>query len=254
MMYRVLAPGDPAPWVKLPTPTYPGVRLDKAAGRYVVLCFLASTRNDGAQVALRAVAARRALFDDVRASFFSVSNDRADEQLGVKDRIPGIRFFWDFDGEAARLYGALSPEAKPQSGPVEVRQIWYVLDPMLRILKVVPFGDDPAVSAKETLDYVAALPPPGQHAGIDIPPPVIVLPSVFEPAFCERLIQIYEAHGGKLSGFMNEVGGKTIMQENTEVKVRRDVSLDDQQLLVEICSGACSGGSCPRSRRCISST
>ena len=234
MMYRVLAPGDPAPWVQLPTPTYPAVRLDKAAGRYVVLCFLASTHDTGARAALREVAARRALFDDDRASFFAISNDRADQQAGIKDRIPGIRFFWDFDGEAARLYGAQSPEAKPQNGRIEVRQIWYVLDPMLRILKVVPFGDEPAASAKETLDYVAALPPPGQHAGLDIPPPVIVLPSVFEPTFSERLIQIYEAQGGKLSGFMNEVGGKTVVHENAEVKVRRDVSLEDKALLVEI--------------------
>jgi len=234
MMYRVFAPGDPAPWVQLPTPSFLAVRLDKAAGRYVVLCFLASTGDAGARTALRAVAARRALFDDHRASFFAVSNDRADQHAGLKDQIPGVRFFWDFEGEAATLYGALSPEAKGLKGTVQVRQLWYVLDPMLRILKVVPFGTDAVASAKEVLDYVEGLPPPALHAGIDIPPPVIVLPRVFEPDFCERLIGVYEAQGGELSGFMNEVDGKTVVHANTEVKVRRDVTIADHDLQVEI--------------------
>ncbi len=234
MMYRVLLPGDPAPWVQLPTTSFPSVRLDKAAGRYVVLCFLASTRDAGAQAALQAIASRRALFDDARASLFAVSNDRADQQAGLKDQIPGIRFYWDFEGEVALLYGALSPEAKRAEGRVEVRQVWYVLDPMLRVIKVVPFGDDPAASAKTALDYLEALPQPAQHAGIEIPPPVIVLPSVFEPDFCARLIQAYEAHGGKLSGFMSEVDGKTVVRENAEIKVRRDVTIADRDVQVEI--------------------
>lgn len=234
MKYRILLPGDPAPWVRLPTPSFDGVRLDKAGGRYVVMCFLGSMRDPRSQAALQAVAARRALFDDARASLFFVSNDNADQQASVKDQIPGIRYYWDFDGEAAQLYGALAMEATTIKGRVTVRQLWCVLDPMLRVLKVVPFGSDPAARAKETLDYVAALPPPERHAGVDIPPPIIVLPSVFEPALCERLISTYETQGGKLSGFMSEVDGKTVLRENAEIKVRRDTALTDQDLITDI--------------------
>lgn len=233
MMYRVLLPGDPAPWVQLATPTFSNLRLDKAAGRYVVLCFFASAGDTAARAALKAVAARRPLFDDAHASFFGITNDRADPGQ-LKDYIPGIRFFFDLGGDAALQYGALSPDAKPGNGHVQIRQMWYVLDPMLRILKVVPFDGDGAASAKTVLDYVEALPPPARHAGIEIPAPVIVLPSVFERDFCERLIGVYEAQGGRLSGFMNEVDGKTVEEKNADVKIRRDVTIEDTDLHAEI--------------------
>ena len=56
--------------------------------------------------------------------------------------MPGIRYFWDFDGTIGRLYGALPLDAKPGSGPVSARRFWIVLDPMLRVRNVVPFRPD----------------------------------------------------------------------------------------------------------------
>ncbi len=232
MKYRVLSVGDPAPWVTLATSTHPSLRLDMAGGRYLVLCFFGSTKDAFAEAALQAVRARRKLFDDLKASFFGFSLDRGDHTAGlITDEIPGLRFFRDFEGKASVLYGAISPEAVP-AAQVQVRPLWFVLDPALRILKAVPFGADPAASAREVLDFVEGLPPPGRQ-GIEIPVPVIVLPNVFEPALCETLIAYYEAKGGTPSGFMDEVAGKTIVQESLDFKSRRDVQIEDKALQLE---------------------
>ncbi len=60
--------------------------------------------------------------------------------------------------------------------------------------------------------------------------PVLILPRVFEPAFCERLIAAYQADGGEASGFMREVDGKTVAVHDPSHKRRRDHNLDDEDL------------------------
>ena len=112
--YLDLMPGDPCPWLRhrrsanqlhcglddrlLP----PG--LDRMAGRYrPVLCIGRRTvaAND-------AVLRHRSEFDEEHACFFVVSIDPADQaEKRVEDKLPGVRFFWDFHGMLSRLCGAL---------------------------------------------------------------------------------------------------------------------------------------------------
>src|SRR5262245_30722213 len=139
--YRNLLPGDPAPWFHQRASVNPNYAFDAAAGRYLVLCFFMSAGNPRAQAALAAALANSALFDDQRAAFFGVSIDPADEQQKrVATRLPGYRYFWDDDCKISKLYGAV-PVDGPEAG-AGARQLWVVLDPTLRILKVVPFRAD----------------------------------------------------------------------------------------------------------------
>jgi predicted 2-oxoglutarate/Fe(II)-dependent dioxygenase YbiX len=105
-----------------------------------------------------------------------------------------------------------------------------VLDPTLRIMKVVPFAADGS-DAREVFAYLRALPAPSRHAGFEIPPPVLVLPRVFEPEFCRELIGLYEKHGGEESGFMREVDGKTVSVTDHRHKRRRDYTITDQAVI-----------------------
>src|SRR5262245_39815755 len=103
-----LGAGDPAPWFHQRSPGNPNYAFDTAAGRYIVLCFFGSAADPCGRAALDAVFANRGHFDDARACFFGVSLDPADEREGrVRDSMPGLRFFWDFDGTVSRLYGAI---------------------------------------------------------------------------------------------------------------------------------------------------
>ncbi len=228
-----LLPGDPAPYFFQRSPANPRFVFDTAAGRYLVLCFFGSAADSHSQAAIAAVRARPHLFDDVNASFFGVSIDPADEAQGrVADSYPGYRFFWDFDGSVSRLYGAVANDSAPEIVSMPVRRLWVVLDPTLRVMQVVPFqrnrGDIDALIA-----YLEALPPPDRFAGFEIQAPIIVLPNVFEPDFCGRLIELYETHGGQDSGFMREVDGRTVGVTNYGHKRRRDYVIGDSQVVAQ---------------------
>ena len=87
-----------------------------------------------------------------------------------------------------------------------LRRIWVVLDPTLRTLKVTPFRPDGS-EALELMQYLKSLPPPERFAGFEVQAPILVLPNVFEPEFCAKLIAQYEASGGQETGFMRDIGG-----------------------------------------------
>jgi peroxiredoxin/predicted 2-oxoglutarate/Fe(II)-dependent dioxygenase YbiX len=229
--YVALAPGDPAPWFHQRSTTNPRYAFDSAAGRYLVLCFFATAGDAEGRAALEAVLANRRHFDDRRASFFGVSVDPADEAEGrVRESMPGIRFFLDFDGAVSRLYGALSPDAKPR--PAAARRFWIVLDPTLRVLSVIPFAADGRDRA-DLFAFLDRLPPPERFAGFEVQAPVLVLPNVFEPDFCRMLIRLYEAHGGEESGFMREIDGKTVLVHDHAHKRRRDYIIEDPAVIKE---------------------
>ena len=222
--FRNLVRGDPAPWFRQRSAAQPNYSFDTVAGRYIVLCFFASAADARAQAALAAVLAAPQVFDDAHASFFGVSNDPADEAR-LRERYPGYRFFFDFDGTAALLYGA-----RAQDEDV-LRRLWIVLDPALRVLHAAPFD---AASAEEIVALVAALPPPGRHGGVEAFPPVLQISDVFEPDLCRSLIDAYESKGGEDSGFMRERDGKTVLVVDHQHKRRRDCIMQDPKLIAAV--------------------
>ena len=229
--YITLAPGDPAPWFKQRSFANPRYSFDTAAGRYVVLCFFGSAGDGHSQAAMKAARSRARFFDDATACFFGVSHDAADETgKRVADQYPGYRYFWDFDGTIGRLYGSLPGELEMQRPPV--RRMWVVLDPTLRVLKIVPFAKDQS-DVVEVMAYLDALPPAARFAGFDLQAPILVLPNVFESEFCRKLIGLYEAHGGEESGFMREVDGRTVAVHDHGHKRRKDFNIEDTEVIKE---------------------
>ena len=227
--YASLTVGDPAPWFRGRCTSNPDFAFDTVAGRYVVLGFFGSAGDGPGRRALAAVEAHRALFDDDRACFFGVSADPDDErEVRVREAMPGLRHFWDFDGRIARLYGVAprGGDAPEPGATVGLRRRWLVLDPTLRVAAVFPLAEDAALFA-----YLAGLPPPDRFAGFEVPPPILVLPDVFEPALCRDLIERYDRHGGAASGFMRDVGGRTVQVQDPGHKMRRDHVLADPDLI-----------------------
>lgn len=223
--------GDPAPRFTAATASNPRYIFDTVAGRYVVLCFFVSAGTPGGAAALGAVAANRQRFDDERLCFFGVSVDPKDKESGrVQQSLPGVRHFWDFDGSVSRLYGALPRDAGPD-GQVSARQFWVVLDPTLRVLAVIPFKPGGAEHAR-LFACLDALPPSHLHAGQPVQAPVLVLPNVFEPEFCRSLIALYEADGGRDTGFMSDVAGKTVELLDPARKRRRDLIVADEEVIL----------------------
>jgi peroxiredoxin len=221
--YVTLAPGDPAPWFHQRSTSNPNYAFDTAAGRYVVLCFFASAADASGRAALEAMLANRQYFDDTRACFFGVSLDPGDEAEGrVRDSLPGLRFFWDFDGAISRRYGAIAREAQGAIDLANVRRFWIVLDPTLRVLASFPFTPD-GTEHEALFHFLDRLPEPAQFAGLELQAPVLFLPNVFEPEFCRYLVRLYEQHDGTESGFLREVNGQTVAVHDYSHKRRKDL-------------------------------
>lgn len=227
-----LRKGDPAPWFHQRNLANPRYAIDTAAGRYLVFCFFASAGAPIAQSALRAVAQHPELFNDEHASFFGVSIQPADEEKNrLHERYPGYRYFWDFDLTISKLYGACERDASPpgETG-IKYRRMWIILDPAMRVLArlfMKPDGSDTI----ELIELLKRLPSPSHHAGSESPAPILLLPDVFEPELCARLIDLYRNAQPEDSGFMREERGLTVSAIDHAHKQRRDVEIADEQLI-----------------------
>ena len=225
-----ILPGDPAPRFVAATTTNPRFTFDTVGGRYIVLCFLGTAGDDAGQRALRAIAAHHHVFDDEKICLFGVVVDPEDHsQNRVQERVPGIRFFLDYDIEISRRYGVVAQDAAPGQ-PVAYRRCWIILDPALRVLQSFAFSESDPDHAG-VFDFLASLPPVDRYPGLPVQAPVLCLHSVFEPALCQKLISLYEAHGGGESGFMREINGKTVGVYDHNHKRRKDHNIIDEEII-----------------------
>jgi predicted 2-oxoglutarate/Fe(II)-dependent dioxygenase YbiX len=60
-----------------------------------------------------------------------------------------------------------------------------------------------------------------------------MLPNVFEPEFCQKLIAIHQAHGGDEIGVARDVGGKTVGVTDDSFKRRRDYYIENKDVILE---------------------
>jgi peroxiredoxin/predicted 2-oxoglutarate/Fe(II)-dependent dioxygenase YbiX len=226
-----LAPGDPAPWFVAPSTSNPRYHFDAAAGRYLALCFFGSAATDEARRLLDTLCARRDLFDDLHASFFGVSADPDDLRLSrVRQLLPGYRYFSDFNGELAALYGVA---ASSSSGPIALTT--FVLDRALRVIACVT-DRDPSVHADSVIGLIAACPRISDTRQAADNAPVLQVPRVFEPEFCRDLVALYERNGGEDSGYMvtDPATGHTVLKVDYSHKRRRDYSIADASVRAAI--------------------
>lgn len=226
--------GDPAPSFYQRTPANPRYAFDSAAGRYLVLCFFGSAGDAQSLAAMSAAMARSDLFNDQHASLFGVSADPEDEtQARIANRVPGVRIFWDFDLTVAKLYGAAPINAQQEDNAACIKRFWLVLDPTLRVMANIPFQPDGA-DVQQVLALLENAPPPERFAGIELQAPILYLPRVFEPDICRHLIDLYNATGGYESGFMREIGGRTMGISDPNHKRRKDYDITDKDLIAAL--------------------
>ncbi|MFN3388258.1 MAG: 2OG-Fe(II) oxygenase [Allosphingosinicella sp.] len=214
---RPLEPGDAVPWFAAQAlDGRPDYKFDTVAGRHILLLLTPSAGDEAAAAALGAVLAKRPLFDDLHACFFGITADPQDVAQGrIAQMLPGLRWFLDYDrGLAARL-GAVDAGG-------EYRPHMLLLDPMLRVVGRYPLAM--AERALADLQAVLAAPPPAAFA------PVLTVPHIFEPELCRELIDLYKSSGGEPSGFMRDVGGKTVLVTDPAHKLRRDHVIEDEKL------------------------
>jgi peroxiredoxin len=216
----MLQAGEPAPLFKCRTRGNPDYAFGSVGGRYVLAVFVGSAGHPIAANALRALAQAHTIFDDAHACAFLITNDPADESRpGVADRVPGIRWMFDDNRAVVEQFGLVQP------GRDQLRLMAYLLDPALRVIEAAGLDQLPHLLAR-----LAELPPPDDYAGTRLHAPVLIVPRVFEPEFCQTLIAYSEQHGAQDSGFMVERDGITLGELNHSFKRRADTTIEDEEL------------------------
>ncbi|MPY94163.1 MAG: redoxin domain-containing protein [Acidimicrobiia bacterium] len=213
--------GEQAPWFAARC-TSPVFHFDQMAGRVTVLSFLGSAGlADSARILADLHGRHRGLFDDVTASFFAVTVDPEDARLQrVAHALPGIRVFWDHDQQVCRRYAV--------SGPAERHTL--VLDQRLRVVEIVPFDDRPETHLDRVAAAMARVPTFAPPSVAQPQAPALVIPDVFEPVLCQHLMDTYERQGGRESGFMRDVEGRTVEVLSAREKRRRDTEVVEEGL------------------------
>ncbi|WP_254509286.1 2OG-Fe(II) oxygenase [Anatilimnocola floriformis] len=212
-----LLPGDPAPWFVARSNVNPRFQFDSAAGRYLVLTFFHSAEDPAGCDFLDEVDKHAGRFDVENVFFMGVSTTPGDEDVSrLRSHRPGMVYFFDFDLAISRLYGVEAGTAP--------RRLTLLLDPALRVLRVIPWNGRAAEHMAEILAVLQQYPPMSTLQGCA---PVLVVPNVFERDFCRTLIRQYQAHGGSESGFMRDINGKTVLLIDHAHKRRTDFELTD---------------------------
>jgi predicted 2-oxoglutarate/Fe(II)-dependent dioxygenase YbiX len=211
--------GEPVPGFRARAESNPRFAFDTVAGRWVLVLIPGSLGAPGVAERLQAVIAPHAArFDVTNAALIVIGTDKEDERASRLKDGHGRRVLWDDDGSARKALRALGEDGSTRTG-------WLLLDPMLRVVGVWPLDAGEAAMAA-----FAAVPSPADHAGVPLHAPVLIVPRVFEPAFCRQLIALYEAQGGGESGFMRDVDGKTVGINDPSHKRRKDAVIESEEL------------------------
>ena len=222
-----LSAGDPLPWFTQDNTSSEEFQIQTTGGRYLLFAFFGSAADAGGQAMLTVAQRGRHFFDDLKIAFFGVSVS-PDDQKAVKQELPGIRHFWDFDGSVSRACGAVSLDLS-----MAYRRLWMIVNPDLRIRAVMEAtGEDAGVGA--VLAALEALPALDQYNGFTAQAPILILPNVFDEERCKSLIKMYQDAGGRESGFMRDIDGKTVEVMDRSHKSRSDFIISDEELQQQI--------------------
>ena len=210
--------GDPVPWFSAPLIADGAFNLSVAAGRWIVLSFLGSPANPRVEQELAELFRDSHLFDDDRIVFYGVLTAPPNDPAPYLNRSTAASaFIADYDGAVSRAFGAAE---MPRT---------IVLDPMLHAVADIAwdYADGHAATVRGVLQTLPAV---DDSAGVPLTAPVLIVPRVFDFPLCDVLIQFYEKLGGKDSGFLLDVDGKTAQVVDYRLKRRNDLVVAHPQL------------------------
>ncbi len=215
-----IALGDPVPWFSAATITGGSFHLQVAAGRWIVLCFLGPADGAQARQKLAELLRDTDLFDEDRLTAHVVLTTPAEPPAEIGNS--AVSFLADYDRALSRSYGALETSRT------------VVLDPMLRAVANIAWNrlDDHLAGLR---DLLRSLPRVDDAGGVPMNAPVLIVPRVFDFPFCELLVKLYDRMGGKDSGFMLDVAGKSQTVVDHRLKRRSDLPLVAPELREAIC-------------------
>jgi peroxiredoxin len=229
----MLLQGDFAPFFHAASSVNRNFCFDTVAGRYIVINFFGSTRIPSSRQFLSQIISHGDRFDVTNLVFFGVTNDPEDVDCIEAERFPGRIYFHDLDLAVSKKF-QVAPEIAERAGqgiePWGISRTTFVLDQSLRVVGIIPMNDDGIPGQIDRIfSLIDSMP---RVAALSTAPPVLIVPYVFEPELCRRLINYYETHEVEDSGFMRDVNGKTVGIVDYSHKRRMDCEIIDQDIIL----------------------
>ena len=225
MAITKLMPGDFVPKFIVNSNVTPEFHFDQVGGKRIVLCCFGTAQRDVNRLAFENLVAQigRLVLDNTYVIGLSMDpHDVEDPRLA---RMSGlVTIFWDMGGAVSRALGVLTPvEGRP--GAEHFRAASVLIDENMRLVARLPLGE-PDTHGQRVLDAVAALvaAPRVEH------PPILIIPDVFDPDFCARLIALHRADNCR-TGQMSERYGRTYGVVDLSRKSRTDHAIADPEAL-----------------------
>ena len=223
---RPIQYGEAMPHIGVATSLNPESAFGTLAGRHILLCVHADANQPAAQEALAAMQKSLLLHNWDHRALVAVSCNPADQQHPViQETAQKALVIWDFSYAALKAWGLVQKTAHGDQAKLG----FILLDPMLRVVNSWTLSD-----YKAALAAFAALPKPDDYMGVPLHAPVLVVPRVFEPAFCQRLIKYYHDTGSEESGISRDINGQTQNVEVPDFKRRRDSMITDEALAAAV--------------------
>ena len=206
--------------------------LTLALGKPIVVLFYGGNKSSLTRDTLRGFAEVNGALAE-RAVVFAINGEAVEENIRFSEEMElPFPLLADPEQLAITLYDL--GRARPgENGPAIAGALaCLVADPNCRIMRIDPCVTDPDY-AQKILAFVEGIPEDipqevGTHA------PVLVVPRVFDPDFCQRLIEQYETAGNQPSGVRQGDGYSSVNVLDAEQKSRRDHVVVEPVLKQEI--------------------
>jgi predicted 2-oxoglutarate/Fe(II)-dependent dioxygenase YbiX/peroxiredoxin len=227
-----LAPGDFVPDFRAESTINPAYHFDTLGGHRVLLLFVVSGATEPGRWMCEALQSSREWLRQQGVLPFVVTADPRDRDGRLAEIAQLATIFWDCDRAVHKLYG-MTVDQPGAAAPPAYRAGGFLIRENLRLHAYLSAA--PIQQFVESLtDAVATLPPRTPAEPVGGHAPVLQVPDVLDRSFCRRLIDFYEAKGGKVSGFMRDVGGTTRGLLDASTKRRFDCYIDDSVLQQQI--------------------
>jgi len=240
----MLTSGDLAPNFVLPDQDAQNLVLygRRVAGSPVALAFCAGGENAAPLRAALAHVSKELDKAGIKLILVNRESSTANAVFAAKDNID-FPLVSDLDGRLTSAYG-IAVAADLNVGIVAMpspQPTIYLLNLNFKVICSLRFnhnaGNAATLGGQLALDIVERIAkaiPPTEPQELVGHPPVLIIPNVFEPAFCKRLIDLWESGGNAQTGFMRKIGDEGVEMFDDTIKMRRDHHIQDPEILREI--------------------
>ena len=216
--------GDAVPWFTAASIANPKYHFDTLGGQPIILYFFNDLKTPGVLAILEGFHCQQVQLAQKGALFVAVG--LCPINVDMSDRWPSSSTYlllWDPDGTVRQQcgYDPGHPQQATTTFPV------WVLEQRLRVCQTFTVNPETVDEAVE--EAIAALDTlPSRATGAAVrQAPVLFIPNVFEPDFCQQLIALLNTHGSTETGVLEEQqDGSSFNIADTSLKRRRDLALE----------------------------